>query len=93
MMISEAFTPSACSSSSARPVRRPKLSTPFTFLIRSSTIPAMAFDVSSDVPGGRSTLTCTQPSLNGGRKSRPSWVTTPMLTATAAATAIRIGAG
>ena len=92
-MISEAFTPSACSSSSARPVRRLKLATPRILPMRSSTIAAIAFDVSSDVPGGSRTLTCTQPSSNGGRKSRPSPMTTATLAPTATATPPRIGAG
>ena len=38
MMISETLTPSACSSSSARPVRRPKATTPLILPSRSSTI-------------------------------------------------------
>ena len=33
-MISETFTPSACSSSSARPVRRPKAATPSLILLQ-----------------------------------------------------------
>ncbi len=56
-------------------------------------MPAIWFDVASDVPGGSSTLTCTLPSLNGGKKSRPSCVTVTMLNATAAATMPRIGQG
>ena len=85
-MISDIFTPSACSSSSARPVRRPKATTPATFRNRCSTMAAMRLEVASESPGGSTTSICTVPSLNGGRKSRPNWVTAPQLTITAVAT-------
>ena len=73
-------TGSACSSSSARPVRRTKCRiSPSGFVgdfcigaSLASTSAAASFDASSDEPGGRVTLTWTLPSSNGGRKSAPS---------------------
>ena len=70
---------SACSSISARPVRRKNTSTspfglaPDFWSARSlaSTSLEVALDASSDDPGGSVTPTWTVPSSNGGRKSAP----------------------
>ena len=69
MMISDMFTPSACSSSSARPVRRRKPLTSSISISRLSTVCAISLDFCSEVPGGRTTFSCATPSLNGGSKS------------------------
>ena len=67
---SEEWTPSACSSSSARPVRRPM---DFTSCIsrssRSATSPIRLLSA-SEMPGLKVMLTVNEPSLNGGRKVR-----------------------
>ena len=80
-MYSLAFGGSACSSSSARPVRRAKcrISPVRVRPAISASLRACAiddrrdiwFDASSDEPGGSVTLTCTLPSSNVGRKSAP----------------------
>jgi hypothetical protein len=66
----------ACSSSSARPVRRTKESNSrvgssavarISFSLRSMIL-AASLDACSDEPGGRPTFTCTLPSSKSGRK-------------------------
>jgi len=68
--ISAACTPSACSSSSARPVRRPTCVTSGTCKIRVSASAPMRFDSSSEVPGCISIPSVSEPSLKAGRKAR-----------------------
>ena len=63
-------TPSACSSSSARPVRRPTCSTSGTPRSRVSASCPTRSDSASAMPGWRITLTVRVPSLKGGRKLR-----------------------
>ena len=65
------FTPSACSSSSARPVLRPVCVTSGISCMRFSARIPRRFDSSKDVPGGNVTLIVKLPSLNSGRNSRP----------------------
>ena len=70
--ISEECTPSACSSSSARPVRRPTALTSGTSRMSRSAIRPTRFDSASEMPGLNSMLMVKVPSLNGGRKARGS---------------------
>ena len=69
--ISDTLTPSACSSSSARPVLRPTVCTSGTESRISSAIRPILSLSSSDMPGRVLTLMVNDPSLNGGRKLRP----------------------
>jgi hypothetical protein len=81
-MYSLRLTGSACSSSSARPVRRVKWRTGpagFAGVCRivvslASMSAAASLDAFRDEPAGRTTLICTEPSSNFGRKSAPSVV-------------------
>ena len=83
--ISEELTPSACSSSSARPVRRDVCATSgISRSIRSAIFPSR-LDSVSVVPGSESRLTVRVPSANGGRNSPPIWVNAPIDTATPSA--------
>ena len=66
------FTPSACSSSSARPVRRAVETTSGCANKVSSTKRAMRSDSGNEVPGNVTIFTVSVPSLNGGRNVRPS---------------------
>ena len=69
--ISLACTPSAWSSSSARPVRLPVRWISGTCNNRVSASAPRRFDASKDVPGGSNRLIVTDPSLNGGKNSLP----------------------
>ena len=69
--ISEVFTPSACSSSSARPVLRATVFISGTESISSSALRPIASLSSSETPGSVLTLIVNEPSLNGGRKLEP----------------------
>jgi len=91
MMNSEILTPSACSSSSARPVLREKASTPLIFFSRSITVSEISLDFRKDVPGGNTTFSWATPSLNGGKKSRSSCIRSNPAMITPAAPAINIG--
>ena len=82
--ISLALTPSACSSCSARPVRRAVLLTWGIERIISSALVPSLFDSSSDTPGWPKNETTAVPSLKGGRNSEPRRVTTINATATRA---------
>ena len=68
---SDVFTPSACSSCSARPVRRDTAATSGTSHSSASARPATRLLSSRLVPGPVCTLTVSDPSLNGGRNSDP----------------------
>ena len=68
---SDAFTPRACSSSSARPVLRATVCISGISRRISSTIRPMRSDSSSDTPGIVATLMVSEPSLKGGRKLLP----------------------
>ena len=70
MSISEECTPSACSSSSARPVLRPTWMTSGTCSASCSASVPMRLDSASDVPGLSNTLTVNVPSLKGGKNER-----------------------
>ena len=62
-------TPSACSSSSARPVRRlTETTSGMSFSSRSATAPSRS-DSDSAMPGLKASDTTNDPSLNGGRKA------------------------
>ncbi len=64
------WTPSACSSSSARPVRRPTDFTSGTSSISRSAMVPTRFDSASETPGIELTRMVKVPSLNGGRNAR-----------------------
>ena len=70
-VINEEFTPSACSSNSARPVRRETASTSGTSNSNVSTCRATRVLSVRLVPGSAWTLIVSVPSLNGGRNSPP----------------------
>ena len=70
--ISDVFTPKACSSSSARPVFLATVRTSGNSSNICSASNPILFDSSNDMPGIVLTLTVSEPSLNGGRKLRPS---------------------
>ena len=65
-------TPSACSSSSARPVRRPTDLTSGTSSTRRSAIRPTRLDSASETPGLNARLMVKVPSLNCGRNARGS---------------------
>jgi hypothetical protein len=69
--ISELLTGSACSSRSARPVRRTTERTPGSVPSCASTPVASRLLSTSDVPGGAIRNTVNVPSLNSGRKLVP----------------------
>ena len=69
--ISDVFTPSACSSSSARPVLRPTVFISGTESNRRSTLWPILSDSSKDMPGSVVTLMVNEPSLNGGKNPLP----------------------
>ncbi len=69
--ISETLEPSACSSSSARPVLRATVLTSGTSRMSSSARRPMRSLSSRDMPGNALTLIVNDPSLNDGRKPRP----------------------
>ena len=66
--ISAECTPSACSSSSARPLRRPTWVTSGTWLTSVSACCASRDDSASVTPGFSRSPTSSVPSLNGGKK-------------------------
>ena len=70
--ISETLTPRACSSSSARPVLRATVRISGIESSSSSACRPMRSDSSSEMPGRVLTLIVNDPSLNEGRKLRPS---------------------
>ena len=70
--ISETLTPKACSSSSARPVLRATVCISGISISISSVIRPILSDSSREMPGIVLTLMVSEPSLNGGRKLRPS---------------------
>ena len=70
--ISDTFTPKACSSSSARPVLRATVWISGTCISNSSARRPISSDSSREMPGRELTLIVNEPSLNGGRKLRPS---------------------
>ena len=77
--ISEALTPCACSSSSARPCLLVTTSTSgISNSIVSINLPVLLLS-SKDIPGGPTTLITKEPSLNSGRKLLPNCVTTKRL--------------
>ncbi len=77
--ISEALTPWACSSSSARPCLRVTTSTSgISNKMVSINFPVLLLS-SKDIPGGPTTLITNEPSLNSGRKLLPNCVTTKRL--------------
>ena len=69
--ISELLTGSACSSRSARPVRRVTVRTPSCWSSRRSIAEAMRSLAGSEVPGGANRPTVNVPSLNSGRNEVP----------------------
>ena len=69
--ISEVLTPSACSSSSARPVLRATVWTSGNSISICSASRPILSDSSKETPGMVLTLIVKEPSLNGGRKLRP----------------------
>ena len=82
--ISEACTPSAWSSSSARPVRRPVRATSGTCIIRFSAMAPIRLLSASEVPGTERRLIVALPSLKGGRNSLPKVMVSNMAAAKAA---------
>ena len=89
--ISEEWTPSACSSSSARPVRRATCRTSGTpSSSRSATRPTR-LDSASETPGLNWSVRVNEPSLNGGRKARGSMKAPASAMATATEVAAAIG--
>ena len=70
--ISETFTPSACSSSSARPVLRATVCISGMVSSNSSARCPILSLSSKEIPGSEEILIVNDPSLNGGRKERPS---------------------
>ena len=70
--ISETFTPRACSSNSARPVLRATVCISGISRRIFSAIRPMLSDSSREIPGMVLMLIVSDPSLNGGRKLRPS---------------------
>ncbi len=68
--ISDECTPSACSSSSARPVRRPTCATSGTCRISASASAPIRLASASEVPGWNISDSTNEPSLNGGRNAR-----------------------
>ncbi|MNT49623.1 hypothetical protein D3C72_1864870 [compost metagenome] len=78
-------TPSACSSSSARPLRRPTCVTSGTWRTSTSAWRASAVDSASVTPGFRRMPMSSVPSLNGGKKvvGKKGTATTDSTTATA----------
>ena len=85
--ISDTFTPRACSSSSARPVFLPTVFISGIVSSSFSTRCPMRSDSSSDTPGSVLTFIVNEPSLNGGRKLRPSDRNSTIVTRTTAAAA------
>ena len=83
--ISEECTPSACSSSSARPVRRPTAFTSGTSSMSFSAMRPTRFDSASEMPGLNSMLMVKVPSLKGGRNARGSSAAPPAAATTATA--------
>ena len=69
--ISELLGGSACSSSSARPVRRAVNNTPGTFKICCSAMLPILFDSSNEVLAGVERFIVKLPSLNAGKNSVP----------------------
>lgn len=69
--ISEAFTPRACSSSSARPVLRATVWISGTVSRISSTVRPIRSLSGKEIPGWVAMLMVSEPSLNPGRKLRP----------------------
>ena len=69
--ISEVFTPSACSSSSARPVLRATVWISGIPRRIFSANPPIRSDSSSEIPGMVLILMVSEPSLKGGKKLRP----------------------
>ena len=92
-MNSVVFTPSACSSNSARPVLRTTASTSFTSCNRRSTLVAISFDLANDVPGGKQHVYLDGPFIKGGRKSRSFFDRASPLTMTAINESNSIGRG
>ena len=81
--ISLECTPSACSSNSARPVRRPTEITSGTPRINCSATSPRRFDSTKEMPGLKVVLIVKVPSLNGGRNARGSTVVAKAAIATA----------
>ena len=69
--ISEYSTPSACSSSSARPVRRATVITPGCLITTRSAARTNSSLCSSEVPGSVTAVRVSAPSWNSGRKAVP----------------------
>ena len=88
--ISETLTPSACSSSSARPVFRATVFISGTVRRSSSALRPTLSDSSSDTPGRVLTLIVNEPSLNAGRKLLPRLKKIPNATANRARTAPKV---
>ena len=86
--ISAECTPSACSSSSARPVRRPTVFTSGTCSSSRSARRPTRLDSASEMPGRSSIEIVKVPSLKGGRNERGSSAALKAATATAHATAV-----
>ena len=76
--ISDALTPSACSSNSARPVLRATVCISGIESSISSALRPIASDSSSDTPGNVLTLMVKEPSLNAGKKLCPKLQNTTM---------------
>ena len=87
------LTPSACSSSSARPVRRATDFTESLSINNSWAVSPILLLVASDDPGASKAFTCTAPSLNGGKKSLSSLVTAKNANATMTPATPRTGPG
>ena len=68
--ISVECTPSACSSNSARPVRRPTCTTSGTWAISFSANVPILLASASDVPGLKRSDKTSDPSLNAGKNAR-----------------------
>ena len=91
---SDEFTPSACSSRSARPVaRRATATTSGTSNIRASARSAIRIPSRKLVPGGVRTLIVSVPSLKGGRNSEPICETQATAANASNAAPTRIGRG
>ena len=83
--ISAECTPSACSSSSARPVRRPTCVTSGTWRISVSATEPTLLASASEVPGCITNPSTSEPSLKAGRKARGKNGTVAAAPATASA--------
>ena len=78
--ISETLTPNACSSNSARPVFRATVCISGIVINNSSARCPILLLSSSEIPGRELILIVNDPSLNEGRKLRPSVKNTPRAT-------------